>query len=139
MHIGMTDGQPFGLAGLYERWLSPEGEVLDTCAIVTAAASASLRAIHDRMPVIVAASDYHRWLDSSDPDVDDLLAASTDALRVYPVSTRVNAVRNDDAELCVPIDVASPSTLHAADDEGPHDVPADAHEEDDEPVQAQLF
>jgi len=138
MHIGMMDGQPFGLAGLYERWLSPEGEVLDTCAIVTAAASASLRAIHDRMPVIVAASDYRRWLDSSNPDVDDLLAPSTDALRVYPVSTRVNAVRNDDAELCVPIDVASPSTLQDA-DEGPHDVPGDAHEEDDEPVQAQLF
>ncbi|HEY6894362.1 MAG TPA: SOS response-associated peptidase, partial [Rhodanobacteraceae bacterium] len=140
MHIGMMDGQPFGLGGLYERWLSPEGEVLDTCAIVTTAASSSLRAMHDRMPVIVAPSDYRRWLDSSDPDVDDLLAASTDALRVFPVSTRVNAVRNDDAELCVPIDIASPSASRRADDEGSHDAPlGDVHEQDDEPVQAQLF
>src|SRR4029078_6101621 len=52
MHIGMADGHPFGLAGLYERWLSPDGEVLDTCAIVTTAASPSPCDVHDRMPVI---------------------------------------------------------------------------------------
>jgi len=33
--IGMKDGAVFALAGLTERWLSRDGEVLDTCAIVT--------------------------------------------------------------------------------------------------------
>ena len=51
-------------AGLYERWLSPEGEVLDTCTIVTTSASDSLRAVHERMPVIVPAPHYARWLDA---------------------------------------------------------------------------
>jgi putative SOS response-associated peptidase YedK len=106
MHIGMADARPFGLAGLYERWLSPEGEVLDTCAIITTTACDSLRDVHDRMPVIVPAADYARWLDCSDPDAcnADLLAAwSGEPLRVHPVSTRVNAVRNDDATLCEPL------------------------------------
>ena len=137
MHIGMASGEPFGLGGLYERWLSPQGDVLDTCAIVTTAASSPLRAVHDRMPVIVAQSDYDRWLDPSNPEVDDLLAGWTKSLRVYPVSTRVNAVRNDDPDLCVPIDAASASPLPAAGERV--EAPREASEADDEPVQAQLF
>jgi putative SOS response-associated peptidase YedK len=105
MHIGMPDGRPFGLAGLYERWLSPAGEVLDTCTIVTISASEALRRVHDRMPVIVPDTAYERWLDPANVDVADLLEAwSGDALRAYPVSTRVNAVLNDDAQLCEPVE-----------------------------------
>jgi putative SOS response-associated peptidase YedK len=108
LHIGMPDGRPFALAGLYERWRSAEGDVLDTCTIVTTQACASLRDVHDRMPVIVPDAEYARWLDCSNPDVGDLLRAwSGEALRLYPVSTRVNAVRNDDATLCDPVDAAA--------------------------------
>ena len=152
MHIGMADGHPFGLAGLYERWLSPDGEVLDTCAIVTTAASASLRGVHDRMPVIVPASQYGRWLDSATPNVDDLLGGWTGPLRIYPVSTRVNAVRNDDAELCAPIDPtqeergavtersASTSERSGVDDaQRDQRMSEEAEQERDEPVQAKLF
>jgi putative SOS response-associated peptidase YedK len=100
MHIARVDRQPFGMAGLYERWLSPEGDVLDTCTIVTTQANASLRAIHDRMPVIVAPEHYERWLDAANPDVADLLLPPPAALlRAQAVSTRVNAVRNDDPTL----------------------------------------
>jgi len=100
MRIARVDDQPFGMAGLYERWLSPDGEVLDTCAIVTTEANRLLRPLHDRMPVIIAPEHYARWLDAADPDVSDLLAPSgEEALRAHPVSTRVNAVRNDDAGL----------------------------------------
>ena len=109
LHVGMPDGRPFGLAGLYERWLSPEGEVLDTCAIVTAAACASLREVHDRMPVIVPDAAYARWLDPSQHEVGDLLVPwQGEPLRVYPVSSRVNAVRNDDAQLVEPVAEAAP-------------------------------
>jgi putative SOS response-associated peptidase YedK len=152
MHIGMADGHPFGLAGVYERWLSPDGEVLDTCAIVTTAASASLRDVHDRMPVIVPASDYGRWLDSSTPDVADLLGGWTGPLHVYPVSTRVNAVRNDDPQLCAPIDVtevedraaaqhAIPTSARtgAADGARGEEEPEEAKPDTEEPVQATLF
>ena len=100
IHIGMKDGSVFALAGLAERWLSPEGEVLDTCTIVTTQANALLSPLHDRMPVIVADANYERWLDVANVDVSDLFAPFPAALLTYyPVSMRVNAVRNDDASL----------------------------------------
>ncbi len=73
LHIGMADGSLFGLAGLYERWRSEDGNVLDTCTIVTTAANALLAPIHDRMPLIVAREHYARWLDPANADVGDLI------------------------------------------------------------------
>ena len=109
VHIGMRDGRPFGLAGLYERWLSPEGEVLDTCTIVTTSACDSLRHVHDRMPVIVPDAEYERWLDRANDDASDLLVSwSGEPLYVYPVSRRVNTVRNDDAALTEPVAAEEP-------------------------------
>ena len=114
VHIGMRDGRPFGLAGLYERWLSPDGAVLDTCTIVTTAACESLHDVHERMPVIVADEDHARWLDCANAGAGDLLATwAGDALRVYPVSTRVNAVRNDDAGLVEPVASDRPTVSDA--------------------------
>jgi putative SOS response-associated peptidase YedK len=146
MHIGMPDARPFGLAGLYERWLSPEGEVLDTCTILTTAACESLRDVHERMPVIVPPAAYARWLDCSGPDAGDLLAPwPGEGLRVYPVSTRVNAVRNDDAALCEPIAEATapskppPSRSTRSDASGVADeTGATAAEEAGEDVPGQL-
>jgi putative SOS response-associated peptidase YedK len=100
MHIGMADGSLFGLAGLFERWRAEDGTVLDTCAIVTTEANALLAPIHDRMPVIIGPDDYARWLDPANADVADLIAPyPPGAMACYPVSSRVNSVRNDDAAL----------------------------------------
>ena len=120
-HIGMADGSLFGLAGIYERWLSEEGEVLDTCAIVTTEANALLTPLHDRMPVIVAPEHYERWLDPANAEVTDLIAPYPgDAMAYYPVSTRVNSVRHDDASLIVPVSAPEPES---ADDEPPPHTP----------------
>jgi putative SOS response-associated peptidase YedK len=100
LRIGMKDGALFGIGGLYERWLSPEGEVLDTCTIVTTPANELLLPVHDRMPMIVAPRDYERWLDPANAEVADLIVPYPAAEMVYyPVSTRVNNVRNDEAKL----------------------------------------
>ena len=100
IHIGMKDGSTFAFAGLAERWLSPEGEMLDTCTIVTTRANAMLSVMQDRMPAIVDPSHYDRWLDVANPDVAEILVPyPADSMRWYPVSTRVNAVRNDDPRL----------------------------------------
>jgi putative SOS response-associated peptidase YedK len=100
LHIGMKDGAPFAFAGLTERWLAPGGEVLDTCTIITTSANALLAPMHDRMPAIVAPTDYDRWLDVAVTEVADILAPyPATRMAYYPVSTRVNAVRHDDAGL----------------------------------------
>jgi putative SOS response-associated peptidase YedK len=141
LRVGMKDGSVFGLAGLYERWLSPEGETLDTCTIITTEANALLRPLHDRMPVIVPREAYEQWLDPTEPDPDALLDAfPADAMTYWPVSMRVNSVKNDDPACIEPIgsdDEAAEAIpeqveLPVDDDAGEDEAPAT-------PTQAQLF
>jgi putative SOS response-associated peptidase YedK len=106
VHVAMKDGRPFAFAGLAERWLGADGEVVDSCTIVTTEANALLRPVHERMPVIVAPDDYARWLDvGGEPPIDLVAPYPADAMTFEPVSTRVNAVRNDDASLIEPVEV----------------------------------
>lgn len=105
--IHRADGQPLGFAAIYETWAGPNGEELDTVAIVTAAASADLAALHDRVPVTIAPEDFERWLDCRNDEVDAVLslmvAPRPGAFVWHQVSTRVNRVANDDAQLVLPI------------------------------------
>lgn len=104
-HIAMADGSLFGFAGIYERWRSEEGEVIDSCAIITTDANALLRPIHDRMPVIVPPEHYARWIDPANADVADLLVPYTATPMTYhAVSPRVGNVRFDDAALIEPVE-----------------------------------
>src|SRR6202161_286816 len=63
--IHRRDGAPIGLAALAETWIGPNGEELDTVAIVTAPASADLAVLYHRVPVTVSPGDFDRWLDCS--------------------------------------------------------------------------
>jgi len=90
-----------------ETWVGPNGEELDTVAIVTAAARGDLAALHPRVPVTIATADHARWLDSNATDAREampLLRAPEDGEFVWhEVSTRVNRVANDDEQLILPI------------------------------------
>jgi putative SOS response-associated peptidase YedK len=105
--IHPRDGQPFGFAALAETWIGPNGEELDTVAILTASASADLAALHPRVPVTIMPDHFERWLDCSNDDVEaalPLLTAPGEGEFVWHmVSTRVNRVANDDAQLILPI------------------------------------
>lgn len=85
-------------AGLWEQWRGPDGEPLVTYTILTGPPNPLVAPLHDRMPVIVDSSDYERWLTAEDPR--ELLAPyPAELMRAWPVSTRVNSPRNDDASL----------------------------------------
>jgi hypothetical protein len=96
--------------------------------------------VHDRMPVIVPAEHYPRWLDTAGTDVADLVVPwSGEPLRVYAVSTRVNAVRNDDAAICDPLDAAHGDATAADSAEPELPLVLDDGADDEEPMQASLF
>jgi putative SOS response-associated peptidase YedK len=105
--IHRRDGQPMGFAGLAETWVGPNGEELDTVAIVTTAASADLAVLHHRVPVTIAPSDFDRWLDCRGYDAEaamNLLTGPHEGeFAWHEVSIRVNRVANDDAQLVLPI------------------------------------
>ncbi len=105
--IHRRDGQPIGLAGLAETWIGPNGEELDTVAIVTAPASPDLAVLHHRVPVTIEPGDFERWLDCGDDNaakVMALLVAPGEGCFVWhEISTMVNRAANDDAQLILPI------------------------------------
>jgi putative SOS response-associated peptidase YedK len=112
--IHRRDGGTVAMAGLYEAWRDPSVTDDDdptawvrTMTILTTDAADNLAGIHDRMPVILDPTDYRRWLDPrlQDPhDVADLLRpTATEVMTAYAVSTQVNNVRNNGAELLDPV------------------------------------
>ncbi len=107
MYIKLADAQPFGFAGLWERWTNPEnGEILTTCTIITTGPNALMTAIHDRMPVILPRDSYSEWLDYSQTDgraiTRLLMPYPADQMIAYPVSRLVNNARADDPHMITP-------------------------------------
>jgi putative SOS response-associated peptidase YedK len=97
LHFRMRDAAPFAFAGLWERWIPPKGEVLETFTIVNTAANSLMAQFHDRVPVVLAPQDYAAWLD---PAVDArglVKAPPSEWFDYVRVSTYVNNVRHDDA------------------------------------------
>ncbi len=103
--IRMADQNLFGMGGLWEHWVNPAGETVETCTIITVGANELVGELHDRMPLIIQPGDYGAWLDTAIPDAHDLLKPfPSERMRYYAISTRVNNVRNDDAECLAPAD-----------------------------------
>jgi len=97
--ITRADHAPFAFAGLWSTWRpAPDVEPLRSCTIVTTAASASLSAIHPRMPVILPPDAESAWLAHDTPreDLLGLLVAVPDAgTAARPVGYAVNDARHD--------------------------------------------
>ena len=94
--IARADRETFAFAGLWEHW-QRDGQTIDSFAIVTTDANATLKPIHHRMPVILDRADYEAWLDPDNKRAGALLKPAPDgALEALPISTRVNSVTNDD-------------------------------------------
>ena len=102
----MQDDALFAFAGLWDRWRDPSGTVVESCTILTTTPNSLLVDVHDRMPVILRRDNYDLWLDPGFKDVKALaeVLAPFDAaqMRSFPVSTRINAVANDDPDCIVP-------------------------------------
>ena len=110
-HFGMADDSLFAFAGLWDRWRDPSGQVLESCSILTTSPNSLLANVHDRMPVILSPEHYDLWLDPEFRREEALQAIlrpfDASQMKRYPVSTRVNFVKNDDPECAVALPVVN--------------------------------
>ena len=87
--------KPFAMAGIFERWMSPNGSEIDTCAILTTSANATMSAVHDRMPVIIPRAKFEDWLspDATVKEIENLMRPlDDDALELV----KIDAVQKDE-------------------------------------------
>jgi putative SOS response-associated peptidase YedK len=104
-YITLQDGQPFGMAGIYETSLS-EGIPHATCAILTVAANSLVAPCHERMPAIIPKDKEAIWL-APGTELEQL----QEILRPFPavqmkmheVSTTVNSPRLDSPRCIEPL------------------------------------
>jgi len=100
------------MAGLWSRRKDPKsgGEVL-SCTILTCAPNDVMADLHDRMPVILAESDWPKWLGETTASEDELLAllrpCPDDVLKIWPVGKEVGKavgnVKNTGPQLVMPV------------------------------------
>ncbi len=105
--IGLNNFELFAMAGLWEKWVNPSnGELIQSCTIITTEVNEKLKALHHRMPVILHPNDEKNWLDDSlSPSSRQALLCPypNDAMQYHPISKQVNKVGYDDISLISPI------------------------------------
>ena len=106
-YIHLKSGRPFGFAGLYSYWQTPEDGLICTCTIITTGANHLLEPIHNRMPAIIPGDSRDEWLD---PEIQDekrilplLSPYAAEDMEAYYVSPKVNSPRHDSPDNIRPI------------------------------------
>lgn len=110
IYVSNNDGNLLAFSGIYDRWVSPEGESRESFSIITRDAIGDLAKFHSRMPMFLPRERWGAWLDPSLKEIGrirDLFENSQpDAnLRFWPVADLVNSIRNNGPELIAPIEV----------------------------------
>lgn len=107
MHIRFSSGALFALAGLWESWRAPDGEMVRTCTIITTTPNALLEPIHSRMPVILPPEAYAAWLGEEAVAADALSALLApfppEGMEAFDVSRLVNSPANDSPACVEPV------------------------------------
>jgi putative SOS response-associated peptidase YedK len=111
-------GGPLAFAGVWETWSGPNGEEMESAAIVTVEASPLLRQVHHRMPVMLTPEAYDVWLDCDNVPAEKAVSTINvlpDAqLETYPVSPAVNRTAHDAPDAIAPCVAPAEETADAA-------------------------
>ena len=102
--VRLLNTEVFAVAGLHEHWPGKDdARPIDSYTILTTAANDMMRALHDRMPVILHERAYDAWLDPANSDTESLEQLlqpfPSEEMRAQTVSARVNNARNNDPGL----------------------------------------
>lgn len=107
-YITLKDDVPMAFAGVWSTWMGPDGEEIDSAAIITLPASDDLKHIHARMPAMLEREVYADWLNVRGVNEKQAQAMlrplPAGIVEFHPVSARVGAVRNDDAALTAQVE-----------------------------------
>lgn len=113
-----ADGSRLFAAGLWSVWHPPgpggrDEPPLLSCTILTTDSVGELQRVHDRMPLVLGAGQWDRWLDpDAEPDAALLAgpsAADVAGIEIRRVSQRVNSVANDGPDLIAPAGPVGPT------------------------------
>jgi putative SOS response-associated peptidase YedK len=102
IRIKLKSDELFAMAGLWERWKSPEGSMIYTCTIITTSPNVLMNDIHDRMPVILNKDAEQTWLNPNNDAhfLQNLLQPfNPDLMEAYEVSPLVNSPKNNSPRL----------------------------------------
>jgi putative SOS response-associated peptidase YedK len=110
--ITSTTGRPLTAAGLWSSWKNPQtDERVLTCTVLTGRPNDVLEPIHDRMPCFLPEEHWGAWLDRDNDNIESLRSMLTvypgSEMVEHPVSTLVNNVRNDSADLIIPLETGA--------------------------------
>ena len=116
--VERTDGEPFAMAGLWERWEGASGggsdaNTRETVTVVTTEPNEVVEPLHHRMSVILDDAGAETWLGADDTGtLQSVLEPSpAEELRSYPVSTAVNDPSNDRPGIVEEVDPGEQTSL----------------------------
>ena len=115
VYICRDDDKMLAFAGIHDQWVTPEGQIRDSVAIITREAVGELATVHSRMPMFLPKDRWESWMDPELQDIEKIRSLfenfQPDAhLRFWTVSDGVNSIKSSGPELIKPI-VVEPETL----------------------------
>ncbi len=106
-YVTMRDASPLAFAGIWDSWKTPEGEAIETCAILTTTANSLMAPLHDRMPVLLHPTEFELWLDRSMNNPEKLQRLyqpyPAELLQEWEVSSIVNSASHETTDAIVPL------------------------------------
>ena len=100
--ITRADKDIFSVAGLWDTWTTKENQIIETFTIITVKANQLVKNLHNRMPAILFEDEEKLWIEQGVKTSDALKLLKPyppELMYAYPVSTKVNNVRNNSPEL----------------------------------------
>lgn len=115
-YISSDQSRSLAFAGIWDRWIAPDGAIFDSAAIITRPSVGFLATVHSRMPTFLPEERWDSWLDRDLRDVERLrelmkVEIPDHGLDAVPVADLVNSIRNNGPELIHPIELGEPETL----------------------------
>jgi len=102
-YVRLVNRAVFGIAVLWERSESDDGDVVESCALISVPSNALIAEIDngtDQMPAILRHEDYEGWLRANVTEASALLQSYPATRMVtHPVPPHVNQLELDDPSL----------------------------------------